>query len=96
MEIQKLKNFFRYTMIKWNRVKNNLNDIHKDNNFLSKINNFQFQDIVPKINDNSNVKDVKILILNKFKEFAFINDNTFPNIYIIFLINTLQEYLYPI
>ena len=96
MEIQKLKNFFRYTMIKWNRVKNNLNDIHKDNNFLSKINNFQFQDIVPKINNNNNVKDVKILILNKFKEFAFINDNTFPNIYIIFLINTLQEYLYPI
>ena len=95
LSTQQLKNFFRYTMIKWNKVKNNLNSIHKDSNFLYKINNFQFQDIASKINKNNN-DDIKKLILKKFKDFVFINDNKFPNIYIIFLINTLQEYLYPI
>ena len=96
MTIQQLKNFYRYTMIKWNKVKTNLNNIYKEDNFLYKINNFIFQDIIQEINDSNDIQVVKNLILKKITEFIFINDNKFPNIYIIFFVNTLQEYLYPI
>ena len=96
MDIQQLKNFYRYTMIKWNKVKTNLNNIYKEDNFLCKINNFIFQDVIQEINENNDIQIVKNIILTKIKEFIFINNNKFPNIYIIFFVNTLQEYLYPI
>jgi hypothetical protein len=96
MDIQQLKNFYRYTMIKWNKVKSNLNNIYKEDNFLCKINNFIFQDVIQEINENNNIEIVQNIILKKIKDFVFINDNKFPNIYIIFFVNTLQEYLYPI
>ena len=83
-------------MIKWNKVKNNLNIIHDNDEFMNKMNNFIFQDIIKKINNENNYENVKKLVTEKIKDFIFINNNTFPNIYIIFFINTLQEYLYPI
>ena len=93
---QQLKNFYRYIMIKWNKVKNNLNEIHENKNYMEKINNFEFKDIIADINNMNNYEQINENILNKIKEFIYIDNNKFPNIYIIFLVNTLQEYLYPI
>jgi len=96
LEIQQCKNFYRYLLIKWNKTKNNLNQIHKNDIYLKKINDFNFQDITSNIQNDHNKNRLKKNILMKFKKFININNNTFPNIFIIFLINTLQEYLYPI
>ena len=96
MNIQQFKNFYRYIMIKWNKVRNNLNTVHDNDDFMDKINNFFFQDTIEKINNEQNYENVKKLVTEKIKIFIFINNNTFPNIYILFFINTLQEYLYPI
>ena len=83
-------------MIKWNKVKNNLNNVYNNDEFMNKINNFFFQDTIEEINNQQNYETVKKLVTDKIKKFIFINNNTFPNIYILFFINTLQEYLYPI
>ena len=96
MNIQQFKNFYRYLMIKWNKVKNNLNNVYNNDEFMNKINNFFFQDTIEEINNQQNYETVKKLVTDKIKKFIFINNNTFPNIYILFFINTLQEYLYPI
>lgn len=96
MNIQQFKNFYRYLMIKWNKVKNNLNDVYNNDDFMNKINNFFFQDTIEEINNQQSYETVKKLVTDKIKKFIFINNNTFPNIYILFFINTLQEYLYPI
>ena len=96
LNIQQLKNFYRYLMVKWNKVKNNLNDLHDNNNYMEKINNFEFKDIISIINNINNYEKVNEIIQNKIKDFIYIDNNKFPNIYIIFFINTLQEYLYPI
>jgi hypothetical protein len=100
LNIQTLKNFYRYLMIKWNKVKDNIYCLYKEkgkeNIYLDKLNNFKFQDNFKEINNEKNIDNLNNLIINKFKEFLNINDNNFPNIYIFFLINTLQEYLYPI
>ena len=93
---QQLKNFYRYIMIKWNKVKNNLNEIYDNKEHMEKINNFEFKDIISDINNMNNYEKVNETILEKIKEFIHIDNNKFPNIYIIFLVNTLQEYLYPI
>ena len=42
MNIQQFKNFYRYLMIKWNKVKNNLNNVYNNDEFMNKINNFFF------------------------------------------------------
>lgn len=96
LTIQQLKNFYRYIMIKWNKVKTNLNEIHENEDFMNKINNFEFKDTISTINDTNNYTKLNENILNKIKEFIYIDNNKFPNIYVIFLVNTLQEYLYPI
>ena len=96
LNIQQFKNIYRYLMIKWNKVKNNLIDIHGKNDVTGNIENFIFQDIIEEINKENNYENIKKLVTNKIKNFVFINNNEFPNIYIIFFINTLQEYLYPI
>ena len=96
MNIQQFKNFYRYLMIKWNKVKNNLNNVYNNDEFMNKINNFFFQDTIEEINNQQSYEIVKKLVTDKIKKFIFINNNTFPNIYILFFINTLQEYLYPI
>ena len=96
LNTQQLKNFYRYLMIKWYKVKNNLNEIHNNDNFMGKINNFEFKDIISDINNSNNYENINEMILNKIKDFIHIDNNKFPNIYIIFFVNTLQEYLYPI
>ena len=93
---QKLKNFYRYIMIKWNKVKNNLKDIYNEDNYFTKINDFSFRDRSVEILNEDNLCNLKNIIIGKLKDFIYINNNIFPNIFIIFLINTLQEYLYPI
>ena len=83
-------------MIKWNKVKTNLNEIHENEDFMNKINNFEFKDTISDINNTNNYTKLNENILNKIQEFIYIDNNKFPNIYVIFLVNTLQEYLYPI
>ena len=83
-------------MIKWNKVKNNLNEVHDNKDYMEKINNFEFKDIISDINNMNNYAQINETVLNKIKEFIYIDNNKFPNIYVIFLVNTLQEYLYPI
>ena len=95
LDIQQLKNFYRYIMIKWNKIKNNLNVDGQNHDTLDKINNFTFQDIMLQINEAHNYNIINDLIINKIKDFIYLDDNKFPNIYIIFFINTLQEYIYP-
>lgn len=96
LNTQQLKNFYRYLMIKWYKVKNNLNELHNNDNFMEKINNFEFKDIISNINNSNNYENINEMILNKIKDFIHIDNNKFPNIYIIFFVNTLQEYLYPV
>lgn len=95
LQIQQLKNFYRYIMIKWNKVKNNIKNTHKYNTQTQQIDNFTFQDIIQNLNKEKNNDLIENIIFNKFKDFFFISDNDFPNMYIIFFVNTLQEYLCP-
>ena len=82
-------------MIKWNKVKNNIKNTHKYNTQTQQIDNFTFQDIIQNLNKEKNNDLIENIIFNKFKDFFFISDNDFPNMYIIFFVNTLQEYLCP-
>lgn len=89
--IQQLKNVYRYLMIKWEKSKMNLshyNHIHM----------FSFKDIIEEIRvENEDYNKLYVLFINKIEQFIHFNDTRNSiNIYLIFFINTIQEYLYPI
>jgi len=90
LDIQQIKNLYRYLMIKWDKFKkNNLNSIDT-------IINFTFIDKINLIRLETDYQEIYQLFINKIKEFIDMNDNKTINIYLFFFINTLQEYLYPI
>jgi len=92
IENSKLNNLYRYIMVKWNslisKIKNNkISEISQ----IEKMNNFRFIPL-------KNIEETKVLeeILRRFEEFVFLDNQKFPNIYILFLVNNIQEYLCPI
>ena len=90
LNIQELKNIYRYILIKWSQIKNNDNvneGINLDINFKYNI---------KEIKNINNKISIKEKIIESF--FDFIN-NTYKgenNIYLLFLINTMHQYLCPI
>ena len=92
IENSKLNNLYRYIMVKWNSLISTINNNKRSGgNLIEKMNNFRFIPL-------KNIEEKKVIeeILKKFEEFVFLDDKKFPNIYILFLVNNIQEYLCPI
>lgn len=86
-----LFNLYRFIMVKWNKAITKLNkNYEKTQDKMKAINNFRFSPI-------KNIEDDKLFeeILRRFKNFVFLDGGKFPNIYILFLVNNIQEYLCP-
>lgn len=90
LDIQQIKNLYRYLMIKWDKFKNN--NLNKENDIFY----FTFVDKIELIRLETNYDDIYQIFINKIMNFISFNNNKTINIYLFFFINTLQEYLYPI
>ena len=92
IENSKLNNLYRYIMVKWNSLISKINNSKKcEVSQIEKMNSFRFIPL-------KNIEEKKVLeeILKRFEEFVFLDNHKFPNIYILFLVNNIQEYLCPI
>ena len=93
VENKKMNNLYRYIMVKWNSIISQINNNYNnsEHNLMQNINNFNFKPL-------KQIEKSKILeeILRQFEEFVFLDGKKFPNIYILFLVNNIQEYLCPL
>ena len=86
LNMKNIKNLYRYIAIKWNRLKNKYKDLE---NVPDEI-NFSFDDIYNNISKFS-LEDIQEKFLDNILKFTLNN-----KIYIIFIINVMQEYLCPL
>jgi hypothetical protein len=90
---KKMYNLYRYIIVKWNSIISKINNNYNNSeqNLMQNLNKFKFKPL-------KQIKESKMLeeILRRFEEFVFLDGEKFPNIYILFLVNNIQEYLCPL